>query len=223
MIKRLNLNVNDATRVSALWQSPTPARAAYVLAHGAGAGMDHVFMVAVATELQSQGIATLRFQFPYMERRARRPDPPRICQETVRAAVAEARRLAPNVPLFAGGKSFGGRMTSQAQAEEPLADVRGLVFLGFPLHAPGRRSDERGAHLFDVKVPMLFLQGSRDELAALDLLEPIAQKLGKRTTLKVFEDANHSFQVPARSGRKNTEVMHDLVQASAEWMLAHSS
>ena len=223
MIKRLALNVNDATRVSALWQSPTPARAAYVLAHGAGAGMDHVFMVAVATELQSQGIATLRYQFPYMERRARRPDPPRICQETVRAAVAEAGRLAPNVPLFAGGKSFGGRMTSQAQAEEPLADVRGLVFLGFPLHAPGRRSDERGAHLSDVKIPMLFLQGSRDELAALDLLEPITQKLGKRATLKVFEDANHSFQVPVRSGKKNTEVMHDLVQASAEWMLAHSS
>ena len=223
MIKRLTLNVNDATRVSALWQSPTPARAAYVLAHGAGAGMDHVFMVAVATELQSQGIATLRYQFPYMERRARRPDPPRICQETVRAAVAEAGRLAPNVPLFAGGKSFGGRMTSQAQAEEPLADVRGLVFLGFPLHAPGRRSDERGAHLSDVKIPMLFLQGSRDELAALDLLEPITQKLGKRATLKVFEDANHSFQVPVRSGKKNTEVMHDLVQASAEWMLAHSS
>ena len=223
MIKRLTLNVNDATRVSALWQSPTPARAAYVLAHGAGAGMDHVFMVAVATELQSQGIATLRYQFPYMERRARRPDPPRICQETVRAAVAEAGRLAPNVPLFAGGKSFGGRMTSQAQAEEPLDDVRGLVFLGFPLHAPGRRSDERGAHLSDVKIPMLFLQGSRDELAALDLLEPITQKLGKRATLKVFEDANHSFQVPVRSGKKNTEVMHDLVQASAEWMLAHSS
>jgi predicted alpha/beta-hydrolase family hydrolase len=223
MIKRLNLNVNDATRVSGLWQSPTPARAAYVLAHGAGAGMDHVFMVAVATELQSQGIATLRYQFPYMERRARRPDPPKICQETVRAAVAEASRLAPDVPLFAGGKSFGGRMTSQAQAEEPLAEVRGLVFLAFPLHAPGRRSDERGAHLFDVKVPMLFLQGSRDELAALDLLEPITQKLGKRATLKVFEDANHSFQVPARSGKKNTDVMHELVQTSAVWMLAHSS
>jgi predicted alpha/beta-hydrolase family hydrolase len=223
MIKRFNLTVNDATRVSALWQSPTPARAAYVLAHGAGAGMDHVFMVAVATELQSKGIATLRYQFPYMERRARRPDPSRICQETVRAAVAEASRLAPDVPLIAGGKSFGGRMTSQAQAEAPLADVRGLVFLGFPLHAPGRRADERGAHLFDVKVPMLFLQGSRDELAALDLLEPITQKLGKRATLQVFEDANHSFQVPARSGKKNTDVMHELVQASAQWMLAHSS
>jgi predicted alpha/beta-hydrolase family hydrolase len=218
MIKRLTITVNDTTRVSALWQSPTPARAAYVLAHGAGAGMDHVFMVAVATELQSQGIATLRYQFPYMERRARRPDPPKLCQATVRAAIAEATRLAPNVPLFAGGKSFGGRMTSQAQAESPLPGVRGLAFLGFPLHAPGRRSDERGAHLFDVKIPMLFLQGSRDELAALELLEPLTHKLGERATLKVFQDANHSFQVPARSGKKSAEVMHELVQSLAEWI-----
>jgi predicted alpha/beta-hydrolase family hydrolase len=182
--------------------------------------MDHVFMVAVATELQSQGIATLRYQFPYMERRARRPDPPKVCQATVRAAIAEATRLAPNVPLFAGGKSFGGRMTSQAQAESPLPGVRGLVFLGFPLHAPGRRSDERGAHLFEVKIPMLFLQGSRDELAALELLEPLTRKLGERATLKVFQDANHSFQVPARSGKKNAEVMHELVRASADWMIS---
>ncbi len=218
MIRRLNITVDDATRVSALWQSPTPARACYVLAHGAGAGMEHVFMVAVATELQAQGIATLRYQFPYMERRARRPDAPKICQATVRAAVAEAARLAPDLPLFAGGKSFGGRMTSQAQAESPLPGVRGLVFLGFPLHAPGRRADERGEHLADVKIPMLFLQGSRDELAALDLLEPVTRKLGKRATLKVFEDANHSFQLPARSGKKSTEVMHELVQASADWM-----
>jgi predicted alpha/beta-hydrolase family hydrolase len=220
MIKRLNITVDDATRVSALWQSPTPARAAYVLAHGAGAGMEHVFMVAVATELQAQGIATLRYQFPYMERKARRTDPPKIAQATVRAAVAEAARLAPDLPLFAGGKSFGGRMTSQAQAESPLANVRGLVFLGFPLHAPGRRSDERGAHLSDVKVPMLFVQGSRDELAALDLLEPVIRKLGKRATLKVFQDANHSFQMPARSDKKSADVMHELVQAAAEWMLS---
>jgi predicted alpha/beta-hydrolase family hydrolase len=220
MIKRLTITVNDATRVSGLWQSPTPARAAYVLAHGAGAGMEHVFMVAAATELQAQGIATLRYQFPYMERRARRPDPPRLCQATVRAAIAEASRLAPDLPLFAGGKSFGGRMTSQAQAESPLPGVKGLVFLGFPLHAPGRRSDERGTHLVDVKIPMLFLQGSRDELAALDLLEPLTKKLGERATLKVFEGANHSFQMPARAGKKNTEAMHELVQAAADWMLA---
>jgi predicted alpha/beta-hydrolase family hydrolase len=220
MIKRLSITVNETTRVSGLWQSPTPARAAYVLAHGAGAGMEHVFMVAVATELQAQGIATLRYQFPYMERRARRPDPPKLCQATVRAAIAEASRLAPKLPLFAGGKSFGGRMTSQAQAESPLPGVNGLVFLGFPLHAPGRRSDERGIHLADVKVPMLFLQGSRDELAALDLLEPITKKLGERATLKVFEDANHSFQLPARLGKKNAEVMHEVAQAAAEWILA---
>jgi predicted alpha/beta-hydrolase family hydrolase len=220
MIKRLTITVNDTTRVSGLWQSPTPAHAAYVLAHGAGAGMEHVFMVAAATELQAQGIATLRYQFPYMERRARRPDPPRLCQATVRAAIAEASRLAPDLPLFAGGKSFGGRMTSQAQAESPLPGVKGLVFLGFPLHAPGRRSDERGAHLADVKIPMLFLQGSRDELAALDLLEPLTEKLGERATLKVFEGANHSFQMPARAEKKNTEAMNELVQAAADWMLA---
>ena len=223
MIKRLNIPVDDATRVSALWQSPSPARACYVLAHGAGAGMEHVFMVAVATELQAQGIATLRYQFPYMERRARRPDPPKICQATVRAAVAEAARLGPGLPLFAGGKSFGGRMTSQAQAEASLAGVRGLVFLGFPLHAPGRPSDERGAHLFDVKIPMLFLQGTRDELAALDLLEPLIRKLGERATLQVFQDANHSFQTPARSEKKSAEVMHELVQASADWMSSRAS
>jgi predicted alpha/beta-hydrolase family hydrolase len=222
MIKRFNISLDDDTRVSALWQSPTPARAAYVFAHGAGAGMDHVFMVAVATELQAQGIATLRYQFPYMERRARRPDAPKICQATVRAAVAEAARLAPKVPLFAGGKSFGGRMTSQAQAEAPLAGVRGLVFLGFPLHAPGRRSDERGAHLFEVEIPMLFLQGSRDELASLDLLEPITRKLGERATLQVFQDANHSFQVPARTGKKNAEVMHELVRAASGWMISRT-
>jgi predicted alpha/beta-hydrolase family hydrolase len=220
MIKRLNITVDDGTRVSALWQSPSPARGCYVLAHGAGAGMEHVFMVAVATELQAQGIATLRYQFPYMERRARRPDPPKICQATVRAAVAEAARLGPGLPLFAGGKSFGGRMTSQAQAETPLPGVRGLVFLGFPLHAPGRRSDERGAHLADVKIPMLFLQGTRDELAALDLLEPLIRKLGEHATLQVFQDANHSFQTPARSGKKSADIMRELVQASADWMSA---
>ncbi len=223
MISRLKIAVDDATRVSALWQSPTPAQACYVLGHGAGAGMEHLFMVAVATELQAQGIATLRYQFPYMERRARRPDPPKVCYATVRAAVAEAARLAPELPLFAGGKSFGGRMTSQAQAESPLPGVRGLVFLGFPLHAPGRPSDERGAHLFDVKIPMLFLQGTRDELAAPDLLEPLIEKLGERVTLKQFQDAGHSFQVPVRSGRKNAEVMHELVQASADWMISLSS
>jgi uncharacterized protein len=203
--------------VSGLLLAPAGARACYVLAHGAGAGMAHPFMATVADGLAERGIATLRYQFPYMERGSKRPDSPKVAQAAVRAAVAEAARLAPGLPLIAGGKSFGGRMTSQAQGASPLPGVRGLAFLGFPLHVPGKPSDERAGHLFDVKVPMLFLQGTRDDLADLSLLEPLVAKLGPRATLKLFPDADHSFHVPARTGRKDAEVMRELLDALAAW------
>src|SRR5262245_57622140 len=214
----VTITVNDEQRVSGLLQVPQEARACYVLAHGAGAGMAHPFMTTIARGLAERGIATLRYQFPYMERGSKRPDAPKLAQATVRAAVTEASRLAPGLPLVASGKSFGGRMTSQAQAESPLPGVRGIAFLGFPLHAPGRPSDERGKHLFDVQVPMLFLQGTRDELADLQLLRPLTERLGGRATLKIFDDADHSFHVPARTGRKDTEVMVDLLDAFAGWV-----
>jgi hypothetical protein len=198
--------VGDAGRVSGLLDAPPHPRAGYVLAHGAGAGMSHPFMAAIAAELVARGIATLRYQFPYMERGSRRPDPPRLAHTCVRAAVAEAARLMPDLPLFAGGKSFGGRMTSQAQAEAPLPGVRGLIFVGFPLHPAGKPSRERGAHLAGVRVPMLFLQGSRDALASLDQLEPVIAALGRPATLKIFADADHAFHVPARSGRTDAQV-----------------
>ena len=197
---------------------PANARACYVLAHGAGAGMEHPFMAAVSDGLAERGIATLRYEFPYMEKGSKRPDTPKVAQATVREAVAEAARLVPRLPLFAGCKSFGGRMTSQAQAASPLPGVRGLVFLGFPLHAPGKPSDERAAHLFDVAVPMLFLQGTRDELAQLGLLQPLVERLGKRATLTLFEDADHSFHVPARTGRKDAEVRAEMLDALAAWI-----
>jgi uncharacterized protein len=216
--QRLTLTVDDTHQVSALLQLPSSAHACLVLAHGAGAGMEHSFMAAVANELEARGIATLRFQFPYMERGSKRTDPPPLCHATVRAAVAEAARLAPGVALFAGGKSFGGRMTSQAQASAALAGVRGLLFLGFPLHAAGKPSDERGKHLFDVTIPMLFLQGTRDELADLTLLEPLAQKLGDLATLNLAQDADHSFHVPARTGRKDPQVRSELLDAAVAWM-----
>jgi predicted alpha/beta-hydrolase family hydrolase len=168
----VTIAVDDAHRVSGLLLAPPQARACYVLAHGAGAGMTHPFMAAVANELADRGIATLRYQFPYMEQRAKRPDPPKLAQATVRAAAAAAGKLLPALPLVAGGKSFGGRMTSQAQAAAPLPAVRGLAFLGFPLHPAGKPSDARAAHLSDVDVPMLFLQGTRDALADPALLRP---------------------------------------------------
>jgi predicted alpha/beta-hydrolase family hydrolase len=189
-----------------------------VLAHGAGAGMTHPFMEVVAMELGARGIATLRYQFPYMEARAKRPDPPALAQATVRAAVSEAGRRIPNLPLIAGGKSFGGRMTSLAQAGSPLPDVRGLAFLGFPLHPAGKPSAERGKHLFDVTIPMLFLQGTRDTLAELLLLQPLVDELGKRTALRLFQDADHSFHVPARTGRKDPEVRGEMLDALAAWI-----
>ena len=175
-------------------------------------------MAVVAEELADRRIATLRYQFPYMERGSKRTDSPKVCHATVRAAVAEASRLLPGVPLFAGGRSFGGRMTSQAQALAPLESVVGLVFLAFPLHPPKRPSDERAQHLFDVKIPMLFLQGTRDELAQRELLEPLVEKLGSTATLVLASDADHSFHVPARTGRKDADVRRELLDEMAGWM-----
>ena len=180
--------------------------------------MDHPFMVAVAAELARRGIATLRYQFPYMERGARRPDPPQLAQATVSAAVAAALRLLPGLPLIGGGKSFGGRMTSQTQAKAPLQGVCGLAFLGFPLHPAGQPSQNRAEHLFQVQIPMLFLQGTRDTLASLDQLEPLCKKLGRRATLKLFADADHSFHVPARTGRTDAQVLGDVLDTLAAWL-----
>jgi uncharacterized protein len=209
----------DDTRVSGLLSVPPRARACYVLAHGAGAGMAHPFMAQITAGLAERGIASLRYQFPYMERRAKRPDPPALAQATVRAAVTEAARRLPEFALVAGGKSFGGRMTSQAQSAAALPGVRGLAFLGFPLHPAGKPSDERARHLSDVRVPMLFLQGSRDALADLALLRPVVERLGDHATLRVFDDADHSFHVPARSGRRDTDVRRELLDALAAWIL----
>src|SRR5213593_769701 len=214
----VTITVTDAQRVSGLLQAPPAARACYVLAHGAGAGMTHPFMTAIANGLAERGIATLRYQFPYMEQGSKRPDSPKLAHATVRAAVLEASRLVPGLALFAGGKSFGGRMTSQAQAASPLPGVRGLAFLGFPLHPPGKPSEERAKHLFDVQIPMLFLQGTRDDFASLQLLEPLCKRLGARATLKLFQDADHSFHVPVRSGRKDSEVRVELLDALAAWI-----
>ena len=214
----VTIMVDDATRVSGLWQAPPKARASYVFAHGAGAGMTHPFMAAIATGLAERGVATLRYQFPYMERGGKRPDPPKLAHATVRAAATEALRLLPGMPLIAGGKSFGGRMTSQAQAIAPLTGVRGLAFLGFPLHAAGRPSHDRGEHLLEVKIPMLFLQGTRDALADMNELQPLCKGLGKRATLKLFEDADHSFHVPAKSGRSDARVRIELLDALSEWI-----
>jgi uncharacterized protein len=216
--ERVDIAVGESHRVSGLLQAPPRARACYVFAHCAGAGMEHPFMAALAAELAPRGIATLRYQFPFMERGTKRPDPPQLAQATVRAAVMEARRLVPELPLFAGGKSFGGRMTSQAQAATPLPGVHGLVFLGFPLHPAGRPSRDRAKHLSDVRIPMLFLQGSRDALAALDELRPVCTALGARATLQVFADADHSFHVPARSGRNDAQVRAELLDVLAAWI-----
>lgn len=216
--KPLRIPVGDGAEVSGLLQAPQGARACYILAHGAGAGMTHPFMAAAAAGLAARGIATLRYQFPYMERGSRRPDPPKLAHATVRAAVAAAQASMSELPLIAGGKSFGGRMTSQAQALSPLPGVHGLAFLGFPLHPAGRPSAERGEHLFDVKIPMLFLQGTRDALATLDELQPVCKKLGRRATLKLFADADHSFHVPARSGRKDAEAFAELLDVLADWV-----
>jgi uncharacterized protein len=221
--ERVSIDVDATTRVSGLVLVPPAAHACYVFGHGAGAGMEHPGMSSVANDLATLGIATLRYQFPYMERRSKRPDPPPVCHATVRAAVSAAARIAPNLPRFAGGRSFGGRMTSQAQAIAPLADVLGLAFLAFPLHPAGRPSDERAKHLTDVKVPMLFLQGTRDELARLDLIEAVAGRLAPLATLKLLQDADHSFHVPARTGRKDQDVRMEALQELAAWMQRLSS
>ena len=199
--------------------APPDARACYVFAHGAGAGMTHPFMAAVAEGFAERGIATLRYNFPYMEAGSKRPDTPKVAHAAVREAVAEAARRMPGATLFAGGKSFGGRMTSQAQAAEALPGVKGLVFVGFPLHPAGRPSIERAAHLAQVNVPMLFLQGTRDELADLALLRPVVAGIGTRATLETFDEADHSFHVPARTGRKDPEVRAALLDTAARWML----
>jgi uncharacterized protein len=203
-------------KVSGLLMAPKDAFACYVFAHGAGAGMAHPFMEAVARELAERGVATLRYQFAYMEAGGKRPDPPKVAHAAVRGAVAKAGSLV-DVPLIAGGKSFGGRMTSQAQALAPLDGVKGLAFLGFPLHAAGQPSDERAAHLFDVRVPMLFVSGTRDALADMKLLKPLLKKLGSRATLEAIEEADHSFHVPAKTGRKDPEVRRAFLDAFAAW------
>lgn len=214
----LTIAVDASRRVSALLCAPRDARACYVLAHGAGAGMRHPFLAAIADALAARGIATLRYQFPYMEQGSKRPDVPAVAHATVRAAVDEAARAAPGVALIAGGKSFGGRMTSQAQAATPLPGVRGLAFLGFPLHPAGKPSDERAAHLADVRVPMLFLQGTRDDLATLSLLRPVVARLGAAARLELFDDADHSFHVRARSRRTDADVLAALADSLAAWI-----
>jgi uncharacterized protein len=197
--------------------SPARPSFAYVLAHGAGAGMRHPFMEDIAQALLDRSAATLRYEFKYMEERRNRPDPPAVAAERVREAVARAASEWPGLPLIAGGKSFGGRMTSTAQAERPLDGVVGLAFLGFPLHPPGKPSVARAEHLFDVEVPMLFLQGTRDEFAQLELLTGVCEKLGKRATLHLIEDGDHSFKVPKRSGRTAEQVMGKLADTIEAW------
>ncbi|MBP6012592.1 MAG: alpha/beta hydrolase [Alphaproteobacteria bacterium] len=215
--KAVTISVDDTRRVSGLLLAPRKPKACYVLAHGAGAGMTHPFMDAVAQALAVREIATLRYQFPYMEQGSKRPDSPKLAHATVRAAVATAAKLLLTTPLIAGGKSFGGRMTSQAQAAQPLAGVRGLAFLGFPLHPAGAPSSERAKHLADIRIPMLFLQGSRDALAGLDELKPLIKKLGACATLYLTNDADHSFHIPARTSRTDAEVLTEIMDALAAW------
>jgi predicted alpha/beta-hydrolase family hydrolase len=217
--KQITLQLDGDATVSALWLTPPTAKAAYVFAHGAGAGMTHKAMAAIAEGLADRGVATLRYNFLYMERGSKRPDAPPLAHQAVRAAVAKAAELVPKLPLFAGGKSFGGRMTSQSQALDPLPNVRGLVFFAFPLHPAGKPSDERAKHLSDVSIPMLFVQGTNDALAEVDLLESMVANLGKRATLALFEQADHSFHVPAKSGRKDAEVLTEILDATADWVL----
>jgi predicted alpha/beta-hydrolase family hydrolase len=214
----ITIEVNDAHTVSGLMQRREHAFACCVLAHGAGAGMTHRFMVAVADGLAERGIATLRYQFPYMQAGSKRPDRPALAHATIRAAVAAATRLASGLPLFAGGKSFGARMTSQTQAAAPLPGVRGLIFLGFPLHPANKPSDERARHLADVHIPMLFVQGTRDALADPRLLVPMVDALGTRVTLKQLDQADHSFHVPVRSGQTDAQVVGEALDGAAAWI-----
>jgi uncharacterized protein len=216
-LERLTIETGKPGSVSALLLRPDKARACFVFAHGAGAGMTHSFMAAFAAGLCQRGIASLRYQFPYMEKGAKRPDPPVVAHAAVRAAVTEAGRHCAKLPLIAGGKSFGGRMTSQAQASVPLPGVRGLAFLGFPLHPAGKPSDDRAKHLAEVHVPMLFLQGTRDNLAEAALIEPMVEGLGKSARLHFVDGADHSFHVPARSGRNDRDVLDEILDVFAVW------
>jgi uncharacterized protein len=214
----VTIRIDDTHHVSGLLEMPPCARACYVLAHGAGAGMHHPFMAAIAEGLAERGVGTLRYQFPYMERGSKRPDAPGLCHTTVRAAVAEAIRLVPGLPLIAGGKSFGGRMTSQAQALAPLRGVRGIAFLGFPLHPAKKPSDDRAKHLFNVRIPMLFMQGTRDALADLSLLALLVGKLGARTMLRLFEGADHSFHIAGRTAPSDEEVRGAMLDVLIAWI-----
>jgi len=215
ILKPRRIEIETGSSVSALAQAPSNAKACLVLAHGAGAGMDHPFMRTVADGLADRHIATLRYQFPFMESGSKRPDRPLVAQAAVRAAVLAAREAFPGLPLFAGGKSFGGRMTSQAQAIAPMPDVRGLVFLGFPLHAAGQPSSERAKHLTGIKIPMLFLQGTRDQLAEIDRIQALMVTLDTMARLEVVEHADHSFHVLVRSGRNDNDVMQQLLDSIA--------
>jgi uncharacterized protein len=217
----LTIQIKADETVSGLWLAPPGPRACLVLAHGAGAGMTHRSMAAIADGLCERGVATLRFQFPYMERGGKRVDPPPVAHAAVRQAVAAARARAGSAPLFAGGRSFGARMTSQAQALAPLEGVRGLIFFAFPLHPAGKPSEDRAAHLASVTIPMLFLQGSKDALAELDLLQHTIAGLGDRAGLDLIPEADHSFHVPAKSGRKDAEVLAAVLDRTVDWMAAH--
>ncbi len=217
-VQKVAIDLGERGSVSGLWLKPAGARLCLVLAHGAGAGMTHKSMAALADGLGARGVASLRYQFPYMERNSRRPDPPAIAHAAVRAACGHAVKLAGKLPVFAGGKSFGGRMTSQAQAARPLLGVRGLVFFGFPLHPAGKPGVDRADHLAKVALPMLFLQGTRDALAELKLLRPTVEALGSRAKLVLATDADHSFHVPAKIGRNDQEVLGELLDAAAAWM-----
>ena len=217
MTIEMRIAIENIGEVSALSVRPPRAQCLLVLAHGAGAGMRHPFMETVASDLAATGVATLRYQFPYMEQRRRVPDPPRVLTATVRAAVRTAREAFPDLPLLAGGKSLGARMTSTAAAEEPLEGARGLVFFGFPLHPPGKPGTKRADHLVKVSAPMLFLQGTRDAFADLALLRPIVENLGAKATLHVVDTADHSFRVLKSSGRSDSEVLHELAQTVGSW------
>lgn len=221
--KEITIIVSDqARKVSGLLLAPPDSEALLVLAHGAGAGMRHRFMEEVAARLADQNVATLRYQFPYTEKRTKRPDPQNVLTDTVRAAVAAAKKHAGQLPLFAGGKSMGGRMTSLAAAKAPLEGVRGLIFFGFPLHAAGKPEAERGKHLADIDVPMLLLQGSRDALAVLKLLKPLCRRLGKKAELFVIEGGDHSFHMLKSAGKSDEEVLDAVAERAAAWMKEHA-
>jgi predicted alpha/beta-hydrolase family hydrolase len=219
----VSIPILEAGTVSGLWQAPANAEACLVLAHGAGAGMAHRSMAAIADGLEALGVATFRYQFPYMEKGGKRVDPAGIARAAVHAAVAAARERAGGLPLFAGGRSFGGRMTSEAAAERPLGGVRGIVFFAFPLHPAGKPSTDRARHLAKVSLPMLFLQGTNDALAELGLLRPTVASLGKNARLILIEGADHAFHVPARTGRKDSEVLTEALRTAHAWMAEHSA